>query len=62
MCRWEKITVYLKNKIAEGEEWIALIPGGGYWQEFVNKVMDIRMYVVSGMSTATIMQIYSLFW
>jgi hypothetical protein len=38
----EKITVDLKNKIAEDAEWIALILGGGYWQAFVNKVIDSR--------------------
>jgi hypothetical protein len=38
-----KFTVDLKNKITEGADWIAMILGGGYWQAFVNKVINSRV-------------------
>jgi hypothetical protein len=38
-----KFTVDLKNKIDESAYWIAVILGGGYWQAFVNKMINSRV-------------------
>jgi hypothetical protein len=38
-----KFTVDLNNKIDEGADWIAVILGAGYWQAFVNKVINSRV-------------------
>jgi hypothetical protein len=38
-----KFTVDFKNKITEGADWIAVILGEGYFQAFLNKVINSRV-------------------
>jgi len=44
MCRTvDNVQMDVKYKIAEGADWIAVRLGGGYWQAFVNKVINCRV-------------------